>query len=415
VTPRTPRVRVVVLNHEGGEMTVRCLTALRELDWPQESLDVVLVDNASHDGIAEVVGRDMPWVRVMVSPRNLGFAGGCNLAMRDLRDLDYVALLNNDAIPDRSWLRPLVEALEADDGLGAASSKILFAPAFVSVRLEAPPGAAVTVTGVEVDGTDVWEHTQFGNSSVTRGSGAEHAVRAEADAEIRVPVDPSGPLPDGVTLELADRSRVVVPVEGPAFDVINNAGSRLEAAGYGADRGLLERDCGQYDKPEEVFAWCGGAALLSARYLRDVGIFDDRYFIYYEDTDLAWRGRLAGWRYAYVPTSVVRHEHAASSEEGSALFFHYVERNRFLTLARNAPWSMLLRAAYVFNRDTLVLVKRDVLVPMLLGKRSSSTRVRQRLRAFAAFLALLPHAIVTRRRQRVSRVARAELVRQWAE
>ncbi len=70
--------------------------------------------------------------------------------------------------------------------------------------------------------------------------------------------------------------------------------------------------------------------LLSARYLREVGTFDDRYFMYYEDTDLSWRGRLAGWRYCYVPESVVRHEHAASSKEGSALFMHYVERNRFL-------------------------------------------------------------------------------------
>ena len=51
-----------------------------------------------------------------------------------------------------------------------------------------------------------------------------------------------------------------------------------------------------------------------------------------------WRGRIAGWRYQYVPESLVRHEHAASSKEGSALFTHYVERNRFLTLARNASY-----------------------------------------------------------------------------
>ena len=82
--------------------------------------------------------------------------------------------------------------------------------------------------------------------------------------------------------------------------------------------------------------------------------------MYYEDTDLSWRGRLAGWRYCYVPESVVRHEHAASSKEGSALFMHYVERNRFLTLARNAPWSMLAEASYVYLRDTAVILDRDV-------------------------------------------------------
>src|SRR5439155_14022154 len=94
-----------------------------------------------------------------------------------------------------------------------------------------------------------------------------------------------------------------VKLAGPAFDVINNVGSRLVIGGYGGDRGFLERDHGQYEQPGEVFAWCGGAVLLSARYLHELGIFDDRFFMYYEDTDLSWRGRLAGWRYLYVPTS----------------------------------------------------------------------------------------------------------------
>jgi hypothetical protein len=101
-----------------------------------------------------------------------------------------------------------------------------------------------------------------------------------------------------------------VPVAGPAFDVINNVGSRLVEGGYGGDRGFLERDRGQYEEPVEVFAWCGAAVVLSTRDLREVGLFDDRFFVYYEDTDLSWRGRLAGWRYLYVPTSVVRHVHA---------------------------------------------------------------------------------------------------------
>ena len=59
-----------------------------------------------------------------------------------------------------------------------------------------------------------------------------------------------------------------------------------------------------------MFAWCGGAVLLRRRYLDDVGLFDERFFLYYEDTDLSWRGRLRGWRYVYVPGAVVRHHHA---------------------------------------------------------------------------------------------------------
>jgi GT2 family glycosyltransferase len=443
---RTPRVRVVVLNYDGGDMTVRCLEALRAVDWPDDALEIVLVDNASIDGLAPRVRAEMPWVRLIEHTHNVGFAGGCNLGLQDLDDVDYVALLNNDAVPDRNWLRPLVDALEGDSELGAASSKIVFAPAFVTLEIEAPTftpagdarALGVKVTGLAVDGTEVWEHAQFADGCYThqaRGSGAEQVCWTSGHAEIRIPVPLDGPRPDAIEIELsAERAKQVrldaggpaaevtvgeaptwhrVALAGPAYDVINNVGSRLVLGGYGGDRGFLEPDRNQYAVPEEVFAWCGGAVLLSARYLRDVGIFDDRYFMYYEDTDLAWRGRLAGWRYQYVPESVVRHEHAASSKEGSALFTHFVERNRFLTLARNAPWPMFREASYVYLRDTGVMFERDVVRKVLHRSRPSPALVLLRLRAYAAFVKLLPPTLRARRRQRASVAARAHIVERW--
>ncbi len=136
-----------------------------------------------------------------------------------------------------------------------------------------------------------------------------------------------------------------VPLDGEPFDVLNNVGSVVLTDGHGADRGYLERDDGQFDEVEEVFAWCGAAVLLSREYLETVGLFEDRYFLYYEDFDLSWRGRAEGWRYLYVPASVVRHVHSASSVEGSRLFQHYDERNRLLTLTRNAPPALAVREA----------------------------------------------------------------------
>ena len=117
--------------------------------------------------------------------------------------------------------------------------------------------------------------------------------------------------------------------------------------GFGADRGFEERDRGQYDEPAEVFGWCGGGVLLRRSYLAQVGLFDERFFLYYEDTDLAWRGRARGWRYRYVPTSVVRHVHAATSGVGSPMFQHYVERNRLLMLTKNAPAGLVAKSRYI--------------------------------------------------------------------
>jgi GT2 family glycosyltransferase len=209
-------------------------------------------------------------------------------------------------------------------------------------------------------------------------------------------------------------SWVTIPVDGPTFDVINNVGSRLVAGGYGGDRGFLEPDAGQFEVADEVFAWCGCAVLLSTRYLREVGAFDDRFFMYYEDTDLSWRGRLAGWRYLYVPTSIVRHVHAASSREGSALFGHFVERNRLLTLARNAPWSMLADASYVYLRDTMVIAKRNGVRRALRRDVPDLRLALRRLRAFAAFAKLFPETAAVRFHQHVSTAERADLVARWA-
>jgi hypothetical protein len=297
----------------------------------------------------------------------------------------------------------------------------------------------VKVTGLAADGAEIWEDTQFADGCHThlaRGWGAELLCWTAGHAEIRIPVPIGADVPDEIEIELsAEREKTVeltaggaviqarvteapvwvtVPLVGPTYDVINNVGSRLVRGGYGGDRGFLERDAGQYAAPEEVFAWCGGAVLLSTRYLRDVGIFDDRYFMYYEDTDLAWRGRLAGWRYCYVPESVVRHEHAASSKEGSSLFMHYVERNRFLTLARNAPWSMFTEASYVYLRDTAVIFDRDVVRRLLHRARPAPGFTLRRVRAYAAFVKLLPETLRTRRAQAVSATERAEVVERWS-
>ena len=99
---RVPRVRVVVLNYDGGDMTMRCLRALEAVEWPREALEILLVDNASIDGLARRIERELPDIRVLEHTHNVGFAGGCNLGLEDLDSVDYVALLNNDAVPART-------------------------------------------------------------------------------------------------------------------------------------------------------------------------------------------------------------------------------------------------------------------------------------------------------------------------
>ena len=404
-----------------------CLEGLQRTEWPAEALEIVLVENGSTDGVAARVRTGMPRVRVIDAGGNLGFGGGCNLALRDLAGADYVALVNNDARVEPGWLAPLVAAMEADRSVGAANPKILFADRFVDVHLGSDAGErgvgdrrplGVRLSGARVDGHDVWERMQL----VSGFWGLEHGVNGEGafqwtdgQAHLRVPADHHR-----CELRLAaDTRRTVmatsgarttelmvtpapawyeVALDGEPFDVLNNVGSVLLADGHGADRGYLERDEGQFDEVEEIFAWCGAAVLLSKEYLETVGLFEDRFFLYYEDFDLSWRGRAEGWRYLYVPASVVRHVHSASSVEGSRLFQHYDERNRLLTLTRNAPPALALREAVRHPLITGSYARRDILVPLVHRRPPSVETVRRRLQAYGAYVRMLPEALAGRRR-----------------
>jgi GT2 family glycosyltransferase len=440
-----PRVRVVVVNWNGRDHLARCLDALAGLDYPADRLDIVVVDNASTDG-SDAIAAAHPRVRLLRSDHNGGFVAA-NLALRDLDGVDYAGLVNPDSFVEPGWLRALVGALEADPGLGAATARMLYDDRFVGVDIASPtfvPGGldqrelGVKVAGLRVDGTDRWR-----DARMSRGSwGIEHAGDGGTyqwtrdRATLLVPVGDGARAVSAEVLLSAEAAKDVrlcsgaaaatvavspepawhpVPLGGGPVDVVNNAGSVLLEGGYGADRGYLAVDGHPYDDPAEVFAWSGGSVLLSARYLADVGLFDERLFLYYEDTDLSWRGRSRGWAYRYEPAAVARHVHAASSGEASPTFQHHNERNRLLLLAKNAPAGMAARAAGRYLLTTASYARRDLVAPLLRRERPRSTTVRRRLGSFASYLRLLPPTLAARRRVRRRATVPDEQLLAWMQ
>jgi GT2 family glycosyltransferase len=168
--------------------------------------------------------------------------------------------------------------------------------------------------------------------------------------------------------------------------------------GYGADRGYLQPDRGQFDEPVDVWAWCGATALLRVGYVRQVGCFWPPIFMYYDDADLAWRGRAVGWRYRYEPRSVVRHLHGTSAGEGSRLFEYQVERNRLVVLARNAPARLVWPALGRYLVAMAALARHDLVAAARAHRPPRFTLARRRLASLAGFLRLLPPVLVERRR-----------------
>jgi len=196
-------------------------------------------------------------------------------------------------------------------------------------------------------------------------------------------------------------------------DRLNNAGVVLTRDGYGADRGLGMPDGPPYDTATEVFGFSGGAAVLRTDAVRRAGGFPAEFFLYYEDTDLAWRLRLAGWQVRYLPDAVVRHRHAATSDRDSPMFAYYNERNRLLMLLRCAPAGFALRQLARFCLTTVSLATRR-----MLGRRIPPHPVftlRLRLHVLGGVLRLTP-TLLRKRAAIGSRamVPRSTIIAGWA-
>ena len=422
-----PLVRVVVLNFDGGQMTLDCLDSLLAMDWPNDRLEIVMVDNGSLDDVTQQVAADDRYqsVRVLEPLANLGFAAGCNLGIRLPGDHEYIALVNNDATVAPGWLRAMVDAAEVDDRIGAVNAKLLFSDRYHGIEFDVPDAShlvrgehrllGVRLSGVRLDGERVDDRLAFdegfhGPEGSVLEDEEEIARWTSQQAALRIAAGDAVPSTISVRLSclesrtvtlrstLGEQTHTVGPdpewidvaIAPDEFDVVNNVGSNLFRGGFGGDRGFLEVDEGQFDEPAEVFAWCGGAVLLRRSYLDNVGLFDERFFLYYEDTDLSWRGRLRGWRYVYEPGAVVRHRHAASSGVGSPMFNYYTERNRLLVLAKNAPAKLAWRSGLGEIRRLCASVVRHYLLRPLTLRLPVRAEIAHRWRVCTGYLEALP-------------------------
>jgi GT2 family glycosyltransferase len=370
-----PSVAVIVVNYEGGDLTLASVASLRAQRHPAGRLRVVLVDNASSDGVAARVRAQWSDVVVVDAGANLGFAGGVNLGVRHAGDAEYVGLLNPDATAEPGWLPALLAALEADPGVGAANAKVLFDVRFRDVTFDRP----TRVDGARQEGTDVSDRLQYVTGWLGPAYERAHAYQWSAGpALLRVP--------DGAPVELRIDGRwIPAPAAGPPQDVINSAGLLLTPDGFGADRGYLEVDRGQYDERAEVFAWTGSSVLMRRAYLDAVGPLDERLFLYYEDLEHSWRGREAGWRFVCEPAAVTRHVHQAAAGRSPRTDV-LIERNRLIVLRRHTS---LRRAAGAAARHLLITgsyARRDVVSRVLHGRRPSFVIVGRRLRALGGAL-----------------------------
>lgn len=160
----------------------------------------------------------------------------------------------------------------------------------------------------------------------------------------------------GPKVLFADRQ--LIWYAGGVFDDANVLGSH---------RGVDQKDNHQYDEIEETSYVSGGAMFVRRSVFETVGLFDDNYFLYYEDSDLCLRAKRAGYKIMYNPKAVVNHANAKSTGLGSSLQDYYITRNRMYFASKFLPLRTRLALFREGIKNLRYPVRRQAFIDFLTG------------------------------------------------
>lgn len=171
-------------------------------------------------------------------------------------------------------------------------------------------------------------------------------------------------------------------------DTFHSAGDAYRVDGIPVNRGVWQKDEGQFDADVCIWGGCGGAVAYRRSMLDDIGLLDEDLFMYCEDVDLNWRAQLAGYKCVFAPQAVVYHHLSATG--GGEIASFYTGRNTLWVLAKNYPGGLLRRHWRAVVRAQLKIA-RDAFA----ARRGAAARAR--LRGQVAGLLGLPRWLRKRR------------------
>jgi GT2 family glycosyltransferase len=150
-------------------------------------------------------------------------------------------------------------------------------------------------------------------------------------------------------------------------DTVDSAGIDIDRAGIAWG---ITGSAAALNQSRLVFGASGGAALYRRAMLDEIGLFDEDFFAYLEDVDLAWRAKWAGWGAVYVPEAVVYHVHSGTSHTIPHFKSRLLGRNKIWVLCKNYPfpqilWNLPLILAYEAMSLTYALLERRFLSALM--------------------------------------------------
>ena len=137
---------------------------------------------------------------------------------------------------------------------------------------------------------------------------------------------------------------------------LDTAGDLYFRTGYPGKRGWLMTDGLEFAREEWVWGACAGAAIYRRSMLDDIGLLDEDFFAYMEDTDLNFRAQLMGYKCLYVPKAIVYHKVSATAGRQSPQRLYWSHRNHWYTLIKNLPTSLWpLYLGQIIAAETLIM------------------------------------------------------------
>jgi GT2 family glycosyltransferase len=127
-------------------------------------------------------------------------------------------------------------------------------------------------------------------------------------------------------------------------ETLDSTGEFYSTWGLAFPRGRGETDQGQYDDQKAIFGASGGASLYRVKMLEQIGLFDEDFFLYYEDVDISFRAQLAGWKILFEPSAITYHAIGATSSRVAGLTTYHTLKNLPLLFWKNVPSGLLLKA-----------------------------------------------------------------------
>ena len=167
---------------------------------------------------------------------------------------------------------------------------------------------------------------------------------------------------------------------------IDSTGDFYSIYGLPFPRGRNEKDSGQYDNEEEVFAGSGGASLYSVEMFKDISLFDEDFFAYFEDVDIGFRAQHAGWKVQYNPKATAYHKIGATSGRIPGFARYHSIKNFLMLYLKNMPASLYWK----------YLPKHLWQLCRMFGGSIRDKQMSAYLKALFRFLVLLPSVLLKR-------------------